>query len=127
MSALLLKDYYVIFRQMKIRMGKIPDCTDAVTHQKVCHFLCILLRKCQGCDLNVMLLQKSRKLVCHTDQNSSDCNAFQLWIYIEQPFDQKTVFFKFYIICKSLSEISGTDDDHIVILIQAQNLPDLRM
>ena len=106
-------------------MCKIPDCLDPVLHQNICHFLGLILRKSENCDLYVIFSQEEWKFAEHLDLKSANRNAFQHRIYVKDSYQLKSPFLKIHIIGKCLSKITGTQDDHRVGDIQSQDLTDL--
>ena len=78
----------------KIKMCKIPDCLDPVLHQNICHFLGLILRKSENCDLYVIFSQEEWKFAEHLDLKSANRNAFQHRIYVKDSYQLKSPFSK---------------------------------
>ena len=120
MSALLLKDYYVIFRQMKIRMGKIPDCLDSIVNKNLRHLLGLILRQGQNGNLHLILPDKFRETANHLDLNPANGNPLQNRVYVKNPYQAEATFFEVSIIGKCLSQITCTQDNHGMNGVQSQ-------
>lgn len=89
------------------------------------HLPVILMR--QRCDLYIMSFQKLGKLIHHPYFIAPDGDSLEHRIYIKNPYNLKPSFFKLYIICQGLSQISGTDNDHMMRLVKPQDFSDLRI
>ena len=117
--------YDHIIRCLKIKMCKIPDCLDPVLHQNICHFLGLILRKSENCDLYVIFSQEEWKFAEHLDLKSTDCDALKHRIYVKDTNQPEPALLKIHIIGKCLSQITGTQNDHRMNGIQSQDLTNL--
>ena len=72
-------------------------------------------------------LYKFRELVHHADGNSSDCHTLQNRIHIEQPNRPEAAPLEGGVIRQRLSEISRSDNHHVVYSVQAKDLADFIM
>ena len=53
--------------------------------------------------------------------NVVDPQTDDLRIDVEHPYDGKTFFVIFRVICQRLSEISRPDDDHLILSVKSEN------
>ena len=108
-------------------MGKIPDRLDPAFHKTIRYCCSSVLRNRQNTDINIIYLNELLKFFHRSDRYLPYHFACQIRIRIKQPLDQKTSAFKIHIIGDRLSEMSRTDDDQPVCLIQSEYLTNLRI
>ena len=108
-------------------MGEIPDCLDSCCYQTIRNLGSLCLWYGKSRDLDLILFYKAFQIVHGPDFNPADHQTDQLGIDIKHPFDHKTSPFKICIIGDCLSQISGSDDDQIVLLVDSQNLCNFRV
>ena len=114
-----------VFRQCQICMCEIPDRFNAVLNKDIRHFHCLGFGNGQCGDLNLIVLKEVNQLIHHPDRNTPDGDPFQAGIHIKKTLQNKSASLKGRIICKRLPQITRTDDNKIMCLIQAQDLADL--
>ena len=110
---------------LQIRIGKVPNGPDPVLHEDLCDFFGIFLRKGQRRDLHIVGTQEGGQIVHMSDLQFADLCANQFFTYIEQTDDLETAAIEVLVIRNGLSQMTGTDDDHPMFLIQSKDLADL--
>ena len=114
--------HHHIVRNHQISMGKVPDSFNAGLYQTVCDLRRLCLWNGQGCDLNFVLLDKKLQIIHRPDLNSADHKTNELWIDIKHTLDNKSTSLKIRIVGNSLAQVSGTDNNQVVLLVNSQNL-----
>src|SRR5699024_3658236 len=119
--------YNKITRQGKVQisMCKIPECLYAAVCKELCHLQRLCFRQSQSGNLHIVFADKVRKFIGHADRNPADADALQHRVDIEDAHGLKTAAVKRRVICQCLSEITGTDDDHIMGTVQTEDLSNL--
>ena len=117
--------YYYIIRHYQICVCKIPDSLNTGFDQTVSDLrsLCLWNGKC--CDLDIIFFDESFQIIHRTDLNAADHQSDQLWIDIKHSSDNKSSPLKIRIIGNGLSQITCTNDDHIVLTVNSKDLCDL--
>ena len=99
-------------------MSEIPDRPHPVFHQHIGHFDGLLLGDGQHRDIHLIPLDKAFKLVHHTNGNAPDRHSLQPWVHIEDPFQDEAPLLERRVISQRLSQITGSDDDDIMVFFQ---------
>ena len=92
---------------------------NAKTDQTVGNGVRFFLRHGKRCNVYFVLSTEIFQLIQHTDLDPAHSHTVQRRIDIEQSDDHKSKLFKLHVIGECLPEISGTDHDNIVLLVQS--------
>ena len=103
-------------------MGKIPDCLDSGIHQTVCDLRSFGLWNGKRRHLNIIVLDELLQVVNAPDFNTADYQADESRIDIKHSFDDKTALFKIRVIRNGLSQVSGTNDDQVMLTVNSEDL-----
>ncbi len=112
-------------RNMQIYVRKIPYPLNTVRHELFRHFHRTFLGNREYRDVNPLLPDKLLHFFHRTHQNTMDLHTTDLRIIVKNPPEDKASALKVPVIHQRLSQMTGADDDQIVLLIQAQYPSDL--
>ena len=104
---------------IQIHMSEIPDSTDPVSHQLICHFHSTGLWNRQHSDIDVILPDKGFQLIHGHDLHTADILTHQFRVRIEHSLEDKSTTFEVHIIAQRSSQIACSNDDEIMLLIQS--------
>ena len=111
--------YLYSLRNVQIHMRKVPNGTDPVRHQLVSHFYGTGLGNRQYCNINVILPDKRFQLLHGHNLHTTDILPHKLRIRIEHSLENKTTTLEVQIITQGSAQITSSDNNEIVLLIQS--------
>ena len=111
--------YLYSLRNVQIHMRKVPDGADPVRHQLVSHFHSAGLGNRQHGNIYVILPDKRFQLLHGHNLHTTDILPHKLRIRIEHSFEDKSSAFKVQIITQSSAQVTGSDNNEIVLFIQS--------
>src|SRR5699024_3708526 len=106
-------------------MGKVPDGFDTGLYQTVSNFGGLRFRDRKRRNLHIIFYNKGFQILHAPDLNSTHHESDEPGVNIEHPLYDKTALFKISVIGNSLSQISCSDDNNIMLPVNAQYLCDL--
>ena len=114
--------YHNILRNIQIQMGKVPDSFNSRIDQSVSQLRSFCFRNGQCCHLNIIIFDKLLQIIHSADLNSAYHKPDQSRVNVKHAFDHKTALFKICIICNGLSQVSGTNDDQVMLTVNSKDL-----
>ena len=112
-------DFYV-FRDIQVDMGKIPYPFDTVINELLSYFGRTGLGYGKHSYINIVFLHEVLYILHGPDCYTPDLFAEYLTVTVKYTFNDETSLFEIHIVRKSLSKISRTYKDKIMLLVKAQ-------
>ena len=100
-------------------MGKIPDGLDPCPDQTVCDLRRFGLGDRKGRDLHLVVHNELLQIVNAADLHSAHHQADEPRVDVEHSLDHEAAFFKVGIIGNGLAQVSGSDDDQVMLPVDA--------
>ena len=98
---------------------------DSKLHKVLCGGIRPFFWQGKGCNIHSVFGTVFFQFIHHIDGNIPHHLSLQLWIDVKKSRNQKAEFFKLDIIRNRLSQITGSDYNNIMCLIQSQYLANL--
>ena len=111
-------------RKFKVNMREVPDSLNIRFYKRLRNFTRFGFGNCQNDNIYIMRVNILLQFLERANRYPSDRLPEKIGINIECAHKIEAALLEFQIAYKCLSEIAGTDQNHVVYMIQAQYLAD---
>ena len=111
-------------RKLQIDVGEVPDGLDVGLCERVRHFPGLRFGDREDHNVHIVCVDIFLQLTERADRYPSDRLSEKLRVHIESTDKIESALFEFQIPDKCLAQITGPYQDHVVLMIKAQNFPD---